>query len=454
MKKILLSLSLVFISVAAMAQLKLYEQFANGTFTANGNLNGINGWSSSGSGTDIQVDYNVTNTGSLVYDGYASGQTCLVLTGGSSAKTSIKPFNSTVATSANGTFFVSFLVNVASYGNTSTNGDYIFALQTAGNDRLGRFYIRRSSSSTINFGIRTDGGSQQWSSTSYNMGTTYLVVIRIDAFSNRTETSYLWINPSLATEPSTGSSITSDNSTRSFTSGTTVDEAYLRQGSGAHTTKIDAIKVAYGSGQSTTAANASAAWFNLDAAGAPLPVKLSNIKAYERQQGIQLDWTAYEEQNLANYEIERSADGRSFTTIGSVAGRNSAVETSYGFFDASPLAGVNFYRIKNVDLDGKNGFSNIVKVNLNKEVKGVSLYPNPVRGNAVAIQSADLAKGNYSITVYGSNGQQVTKQVLNHAGGSVNQTISLPSSLQPGIYNVQVMNNGVITFAKPFVVVK
>ena len=56
----------------------------------------------------------------------------------------------------------------------------------------------------------------------------------------------------------------------------------------------------------------------------PLPVNLSNIRAFEKLQGIQIDWTAYQEQNLSHYSVERSADGITFTSIGQVASLNSA----------------------------------------------------------------------------------------------------------------------------------
>jgi len=56
-----------------------------------------------------------------------------------------------------------------------------------------------------------------------------------------------------------------------------------------------------------------------NAAGTPLPVTFGAIKASEKGTGVQIDWTSYSEQNLANYQIERSADGIHFTSVGEVA---------------------------------------------------------------------------------------------------------------------------------------
>jgi hypothetical protein len=58
--------------------------------------------------------------------------------------------------------------------------------------------------------------------------------------------------------------------------------------------------------------------FGVGQLGVALPVKFGSIKAYEKQNGIQLDWKVYSENKVKTYEIERSADGRSYTTVGSL----------------------------------------------------------------------------------------------------------------------------------------
>lgn len=178
-----------------------------------------------------------------------------------------------------------------------------------------------------------------------------------------------------------------------------------------------------------------------------LPVKLGNIKAFEKLNGIQIEWIAYSEQNLSKYQVERSADGGNFIVIGEVPARNQMTETKYSFFDPSPIASINFYRIKTIDIDLKAGFSNIVKLNLDKTAQGISLYPNPVHNGFVSFQGSDLAKGNYEIKIFNAGGQQVFNQALTHSGGALHQSIQLPVSTGKGIYifslnkeNVKVMN--------------
>jgi len=187
--------------------------------------------------------------------------------------------------------------------------------------------------------------------------------------------------------------------------------------------------------------------------GVALPVKFGSIKAYEKLTGIQLDWKVYSENKVRNYEIERSADGRSFTTVGSLpALYNNTSDGDYGFFDANPLPGISFYRIKNNDLDGKSAYSIVVRVNRNKAIKGLSLYPNPVLNRIVSLQGSDLDRGNYKISIFAANGQVIYKQQIRHNGGTISQTVELPSTISKGIYMLTVKDeNGNTIFKEKLV---
>ena len=182
--------------------------------------------------------------------------------------------------------------------------------------------------------------------------------------------------------------------------------------------------------------------------GVALPVKFGSIRAYEKLNGIQLDWKVYSEDKVKNYEILRSADGRSFTTVGSLpALYNNTRDGDYGFFDANPLPGTSYYRIRNNDLDGKSAYSIIVRVNRNKAIKGVSLYPNPVLNRIVTLQGSDLNRGDYKISIFAANGQEVFKQQIKHHGGTISQTIELPPTISKGVYMLSLRDeNGDIIF--------
>jgi hypothetical protein len=176
------------------------------------------------------------------------------------------------------------------------------------------------------------------------------------------------------------------------------------------------------------------------AAESPLPMKFGSISAYEKQTGIQVDWTSYSESNLSHYLIERSSDGIAFISVGRVTAQNITGKRKYSWFDPAPLASKNFYRIISVDFDAKKGYSSIVLVSLDKSVKDIVLYPNPLRGEHIAVQSSDLLKGNYTAKIFSTLGQQVYIHPFKHAGGAINQTLELNARLKAGVYVFQLEN--------------
>ncbi len=171
--------------------------------------------------------------------------------------------------------------------------------------------------------------------------------------------------------------------------------------------------------------------------GNPLPVKFSDVKAFEKGTGVQIEWTNQTEENIANYIVERSSNGVDFSVVVStVAARsNMSDKQSYVAYDAAPLNGANFYRVRAIEFDGKQVYSKSLKVEIGRSPKGITLYPNPVVGNEMSIGFSGM-KGQYNLRVFNAAGQEVFAQRISHQGGNVTQTVSLPSSVRPGVYNL------------------
>lgn len=171
--------------------------------------------------------------------------------------------------------------------------------------------------------------------------------------------------------------------------------------------------------------------------GNALPVSFANVKAFEKGTGVQIEWTNLTESDISGYVVERSANGIDFTAIGQVAPRsNQADKASYVYNDLAPLNGTNFYRVKAMELAGKSIYTKSLRVDMGRNVKGISLYPNPVKGSDITV-AFTAGKGLYTMSVLNTAGQVVYRQQLNHAGGTVAQQVSLPS-LKAGMYNVLV----------------
>lgn len=450
MKKILLIAVLFTAYFQLSAQLRLTEQFDNPPFTTSGDLGTQNSWLQTGGGNDVQVVYRANNTGAVTYPGYSSGRSSVSIaryTSGGSGTDPYKNFNSAIPTNVENVVFYSFVIRVSAARNA---GDYCVALRSSGGNYFGRFAVRNSGSS-VNFGIETDGTSFVWTG-NYSYNTNYFIVIRYDnPTGNNNDDVYLWVNPSTITQPSTGSAQATIINSGDNWGGETISALTLRQaGNDACAAQLDAFRVASGTGQGSLSANASAAWDNLSPAGAPLPVKLGPLTAFEKNNGVQIDWTAYSEENLDKYVVERSADGSRFMPVGEVDARNVTTESKYGFFDANPLPGVSFYRLRNVDIDGKNGLSNIVRINLSKSGTDLRLYPNPSTNGTISYQSTNLTKGNYAVRIFNAAGQQVYTQRVAHQGGAITQTIQLPAGLQAGLYNLRMESETTVVGTKTF----
>ncbi len=446
MKKSLLSAFAIVAYCSSIAQLNIVENFSGMT---SGNLGGQNSWI--GGSNDVQVSVLTSNLGAIIYPNYTSGQNYITVNDIAGADP-VKQFATNVGIGANSTTYISFLVRAPGTASlTPDEADALpsVALRTTLGNNLCYFYMADDggSSPELKFGIsksENGTGNGVFGSASYSFGGVYLIVIRYSLNTGSdNDVMALFVNPVLSTSGPSGSpfivSSGSDGGYSGALSGLQLFQNRVTAGFNTYYTpeaRFDAFRVASG-------ASVTEAWTNLSPVGIILPVTISSIKAYEKQRGIQLDWTVHSEVNLSHYEIERSADGRNFAPIGQVIAINTSGEKTYGFFDVNPLSGTNFYRLENVDIDATSKYSNIIRVSLDKNMVGIQLYPNPVTNGTISLQSAALSKGNYIIRLYNIAGQQVHTSNFFHLGGAINQTMQLPPSISKGIYNLELYTKAI-----------
>lgn len=156
------------------------------------------------------------------------------------------------------------------------------------------------------------------------------------------------------------------------------------------------------------------------------PVKLAEFAGQSTAEGNKLMWKTTEEVVNKGFEIQRSIDARNFTKIGFIKGHgNTANAQMYSFTDAKPFP-ATYYRLKQLDYDGKSTYSKIIVVKEGDQ--SARVYPNPARGQ-LHIQSANRNQS-YSIR--------------NVQGFSVMESSVLPSkpldtsSLGNGLYLITV----------------
>jgi protein involved in ribonucleotide reduction len=175
-----------------------------------------------------------------------------------------------------------------------------------------------------------------------------------------------------------------------------------------------------------------------------LPITLTSLRA--RYNGdnnqVAITWTTSQENNSKEFVVERSSNGVNFTAIGSVAAAgNSNRSLNYSFTDQHPLSGNNFYRLRQVDLDGKAQNSPVVKVVISQGLY-VSFGPNPAR-QFVTINIQNN-RGPVAIQLTDLNGRVMQQRSL---PATAAQTIQLPvSQLPQGIYLLKVTSTeGIMT---------
>lgn len=171
-----------------------------------------------------------------------------------------------------------------------------------------------------------------------------------------------------------------------------------------------------------------------------LPLTLLHFSGTENEGKVRLLWKTTSEQNTAKFVIEFSKDGVDFSSIGSLpAAGQTTQEKTYEFFDVDAKPGVNYYRLKMIDIDGKFTYSSIIRVVLGQKQTKLVLYPNPAREHVIVKHpgSADYSQ----LKVIDLNGSLVKMIKLNK--GFFESKIYV-GDLAPGVYKIIWSSEGTI----------
>ena len=140
-------------------------------------------------------------------------------------------------------------------------------------------------------------------------------------------------------------------------------------------------------------------------ASAILPVSLTDFTATRVKDANLLQWTTASELNNKLFEIEHSSDAKTFTKIGEVAANgNTNVKQQYSFIHSSPVAGINYYRLKQVDKNGNYSYSKTISIIFNQLQPVLTIFPNPAQ-NVLHISS--IPAGVKEIVIYSADGKAV-----------------------------------------------
>ena len=169
-----------------------------------------------------------------------------------------------------------------------------------------------------------------------------------------------------------------------------------------------------------------------------LPVSIKYVSANRNSDvSATVNWKVDNETSIEKYEVERSANGRSFEAIASALPKvNNGGSAEYNYFDRSASKAINFYRIKAVSIGGMIQYSNIVKIAAVAAMPSMTVFPNPVVDKIAYLNFSDVESGSYQVKIYNQIGQQVfNKKIIINAGTEI-VSLSLNKSISTGNYKL------------------
>lgn len=167
-----------------------------------------------------------------------------------------------------------------------------------------------------------------------------------------------------------------------------------------------------------------------------IPVELVSFTSAIINSTVNLNWITATELNNSGFEIQRSINKTEWATIGFVRGFGTSTEVhNYSFTDQSPVNGLSFYRLKQVDFDGTSEYSNTIEVTFGA-VADYSLaqnYPNPFNPTT-KINYAIKEKGNVELKVFDLLGSEIATLINEEQNPGNYEVFFDASKLSSGVY--------------------
>jgi hypothetical protein len=132
-----------------------------------------------------------------------------------------------------------------------------------------------------------------------------------------------------------------------------------------------------------------------------LPIRIGSVTITHEDDGLQLRWTAYDQEKTALFEIEGSTDG--------------------------------------IYHSGNHAYSDVVHASFKSDKATIQVLGNPVQNNLLTLQLSNMPAGKYQVKLINNLGQLAERIEFFHAGGSRRQVLSLPARIKGGLFKVEVM---------------
>lgn len=165
-----------------------------------------------------------------------------------------------------------------------------------------------------------------------------------------------------------------------------------------------------------------------------LPVTYAYITGKNAGNSNFVNWATSQEVNSDRFEIQRSSDGVNYSVIGTIASKGGATQTDYVFEDNNAPLGKSYYRLNQVDKDGKSALSQVVTAVNTKSGIFVEKYPNPAHDNlTISVQSS--VNGKMQMLIADMQGKTIVQQQWQKDQPLLKKVVNI-GSLQNGVYQL------------------
>ena len=171
----------------------------------------------------------------------------------------------------------------------------------------------------------------------------------------------------------------------------------------------------------------------------PLPLMWKSFQVKRNLEKVNLDWEVEGESNVDSYEVEWRTDGNAFTETGNIPALSSSrTHQKYTYTHSHPGPGTNYYKIKQIDNDGRHTYSEIRSVYFigADDLNNVIIYPNPIL-NVLKIRGLPVSDEAITLTIYDTKGILLKKQVIDMH----NYTDINIEEFASGTYFIQIRSN-------------
>jgi subtilisin-like proprotein convertase family protein len=181
---------------------------------------------------------------------------------------------------------------------------------------------------------------------------------------------------------------------------------------------------------------------------AALPVTWLYFKGDNAERNHHLSWATAQEFNASHFTIEHSLSGVNFRKIGEIKAKgNTKSPVFYAFDYKLPQFGDNYYRLRQVDIDGKETFSDLVRLEFESPNESVKVVPNPNNGDFKIVFSKETTQETI-LKMHDAKGALVWENIV--VAGTILNEISIPN-LSKGMYFLEVQNENRVDFLKIWV---